>query len=87
MNGQTDLTQIPGIGAKMAQHLINTGYPDIESLKGQDPEEIYMKHCLLYGVGNQSCRCVLYCYRLAVHYADHDGQLPPDKQNWGDWKD
>jgi len=39
MNRTTDLTQIPGIGAK------------------------------------------------AVHYADNDGQLPPDKQNWGDWKD
>jgi len=19
---------------------------------------------------------------MAVHYADHDGRLPPDKQNW-----
>ena len=83
----TDLTQIPGIGAKMAQHLINAGYPDIESLKGQDPEEIFIKHRLLQGEGNQSCKCVLYCYRLAVAYADNDGVLPPDKQNWGDWKD
>ena len=87
MNRTTDLTQIPGIGKKMAEHLINAGYPDIESLKGQDPEEIYIKHCLLQGAGNQSCKCVLYCYRLAVHYADHDSRLPPDKQNWGDWKD
>jgi hypothetical protein len=31
-----DLTQIPSIGAKMAQHLIKAGYPTIESLKGQD---------------------------------------------------
>ena len=83
----SDLTKIPGIGRKMAQHLVNAGYPDVESLKGQNPEEIYTKHCLLNGPGNQSCRCVLYCYRLAVHYADHDGQLPPDKQNWNDWKD
>ena len=84
---QTDLTQIPGIGEKMAQHLINIGYPDIGSLKGQDPQEIYVKHYLHNGVGNQSCRCVLYCYRLAVCYADNDGQLPPDKQKWEDWKD
>ena len=83
----TDLTEIPGIGKKMAQHLANIGYPNIESLKGQDPEEIYMKHCLLNGPGNQSCRCVLYCYRLAVYYAGHSGQLPSDKQNWSDWKD
>jgi hypothetical protein len=83
----TNLTNIPGIGEKMAQHLINAGYLDIESLKGQNPEEIYTKHCLLQGPSNMSCKCVLYCYRLAVHYADHDGQLPLDKQNWGDWRD
>jgi len=83
----TDLTQIPGIGKKMAQHLTVIGCPDIKSLKGQNPEELYTKHCLLYGAGNQSCRCVLYCYRLAVHYANNDGKLPPNKQNWSDWKD
>jgi hypothetical protein len=87
MKNTTDLTQIPGIGAKMAQHLINIGYTTIESLKGQSPDDIYTKHCLHNGVGNQSCRCVLYCYRLAVAFADNDGELPPDKQNWGDWKD
>jgi len=58
---KTDLTQIPGIGKKMAEHLVKVGYPDIESLKGQDPEEIFIKHRLLQGEGNQSCRCVLYC--------------------------
>ena len=83
----TDLTKIPGFGKNMAQHLINAGYPDIESLKGQNPEKIYTKHCLINEPGNQSCRCVLYCYRLAVHYADNNGQLPPGKQNWWDWKD
>jgi len=87
MSEKTDLTKIPGIGQKMAQHLANIGCPDIDSLKGKKPEELYTKHCLRNGPGNPSCRCVLYCYRLAVHYADHEGQLPPDKQNWGDWKD
>jgi hypothetical protein len=29
----------------------------------------------------------LYCYRLAVYYADHGGKLPPDKQNWWNWND
>ena len=40
----TDLTKIPGIGKKMVQQLINVGYPDIQSLKEQNPEEIHMKH-------------------------------------------
>ena len=81
----TDLTQIPGIGPKMAQRLLGAGYPDIESLKGQDPDEVYIKVCLQQG--QQECRCTLYCYRLAVAYADNDGVLPPGKQSWNDWKD
>ena len=56
MSNKTDLTQIPGIGPKMAQHLIDIGYPDIKSLKGQDPEELYTKHCLHHGAGDMSCR-------------------------------
>jgi hypothetical protein len=81
----TDLTKIPGIGKNMAGHLTAAGYPDIASLKGQDPYEVYAKDCFAQGV--QVDRCALYCYRLAVHYADHDGQLPDDKKNWWDWKD
>jgi hypothetical protein len=82
---KSELEQIPGIGANMARHLVNAGYPTVASLKRQDPEEIYLKDCVY-----QQCevdRCALYCYRLAVWYASHDGQLPPDKQNWWNWKD
>lgn len=82
---ETNLQRIPGIGTNMAQHLIKAGYPDITSLKGQDPEEVYQRDCLAQGV--QVDRCALYCYRLAVCFADHDGQLPPGKENWWDWKD
>jgi hypothetical protein len=83
--GKTDLTKIPGIGVKMARHLINAGYPFISTLKGQNPDEIYHKDCVYQGF--QVDKCALYCYRLAVHYADNDGQLPPDKQKWWNWKD
>jgi hypothetical protein len=79
------LTNIPGIGKNIARHLTSAGYPDIASLKGQNPEEVYTKDCLTQGV--RVDRCALYCYRLAVWYADHDGKLPPNKQNWWDWKD
>ena len=46
MSISTDLTQIPGIGANMAQHLLTAGYPTIKSLKGQDPEENISKTLL-----------------------------------------
>lgn len=79
------LQQIPSIGKNMEQHLIAAGYPDVASLKGQSPDEIYTKDCLAQGV--QVDRCALYCYRLAVCYANNDGKLPNDKQNWWNWKD
>jgi len=81
----TDLTKIPGIGKNMAEHLTRAGFPTIESLKGQSPDDIYAADCIAQGAAVD--RCALYCYRLAVHYADHGGQLPPDKKHWWDWKD
>ena len=82
---ENDLQKIPGIGKNMEAHLIRAGYPNIASLKGQDPDEVYQRDCLAQGVTVD--RCALYSYRLAVYYADNDGQLPPDKRNWWAWKD
>ena len=82
---KTDLVKIPGIGANMEDHLIKAGYCSIASLKGQNPDDIYMKDCLAQGM--QVDRCALYCYRLAVCFADNDGVLPHGKQNWWNWKD
>lgn len=82
---KTDLRKIPGIGKNMEDHLIKAGYPNIAALKGQRPVDIFMRDCMAQGT--QVDRCALYCYRLAVHYADNDGKLPQDKQNWWDWKD
>ena len=82
---KSDLKKIPGIGPNMEDHLIDAGYFDIASLKGQDPNVIYDKDCIAQGMAVD--RCALYCYRLAVHFADNNGVLPPDKQNWWNWKD
>ena len=84
MRAQSELEAIPGVGARMARHLARIGCSTLESLQGRDPEELYRRDCLSQGC--QVDRCVLYVYRLAVHYAEH-GQCPPDKQNWWDWKD
>ncbi|MGX8700702.1 helix-hairpin-helix domain-containing protein [Caproiciproducens sp.] len=53
----TDLTKISGIGKNMAQHLIAAGYPNIDFLKGQSPDEVYAKDCFAHGV--QIDRCTL----------------------------
>ena len=80
---KSELEQISGVGPNMARHLERIGCPTLASLRGQDPEELYWRDCLSQGC--QVDRCVLYVYRLAVHYAE-PGQCPPDKQNWWDWK-
>ena len=43
---ESDLQTIPGVGKNIAQDLIDLGYPTVESLRGQDPEELYRKDCL-----------------------------------------
>ncbi|MDR2650406.1 MAG: Pathogenicity locus [Clostridiales bacterium] len=79
-----DITRISGIGANMTEHLIRAEFPTIENLKGQRPDDIYTADCI--ATGTQVDRYDLYCYRLAVHYADYERQLPEGKTNWWDWK-
>jgi len=80
---KTELTQIPGIGKRMAEHLVNAGYPTIESLKGQSPDLIYAKACTS---GMMDDRCALYQFRLCVAYAE-DKITDPAKLKWYNWKD
>jgi hypothetical protein len=82
---KSELTNIPGIGNKMAEHLNRADFPTIDSLRGKSPEDVYAADCAAQGMPVD--KCALYCYRLAVHYADHGGQLPEGKQHWWDWKD
>ena len=79
----SELRNIPGVGAKTEKDLIELGYRTINSLKGEDPEEIYLRDCERRGF--QIDRCQLYVYRCAVYYAN-DGK---DKENkkWWDFKD
>lgn len=57
---KSELEQIPGIGENIARHLINAGYPAIES-QGQNPEEIYQKAVCFQSV-RVDC-CARYAYR------------------------
>ena len=79
-----DLTKVPGVGKNMAQHLRNIGIHTIADLKGKVPEELYHLNCLKKGY--QDDRCVLYVFRCAVYYAEHE-QHDPQKLKWWYWKD
>lgn len=79
-----ELRQIPGIGPSMAEDLWELGYPSIPSLRDQDPEAMYERHCRQKG--QIVDRCVLYVFRCAVYYATeavHD----PELLKWWKWKD
>jgi len=80
---ETDLTKIPGIGKKMAEHLIKAGYPTMASLKGQNPNVIFAKAS---DAGMMPDPCALYQFRLAVAFAE--GTIAdPEKLKWWNWKD
>jgi hypothetical protein len=81
---KTELQKIPGVGKMTEQDLIALGFTTIESLKGQDPEEMYTRDCLRRGV--QIDRCQLYVYRCAVYFAETE-HAEPEKLKWWNWKE
>ena len=81
---KTDLKTIPGVGPNIEQHLIQLGYTSVSSLKGENPEEIFQKDCILQGCSLD--RCLLYVYRLVVYYAENT-IYDPEKLKWWHWKD
>ncbi len=83
-NRGCDLRKIPGVGEKMERHLKNIGINCIADLKGKDPEQLYYLDSLQKGFLDD--RCVLYVYRCAVYYAEHE-QHDPEKLKWWYWKE
>ena len=80
----SDLKKIPGVGANMERHLQNIGIRCIADLKGKDPEELYRINCLKKGFEDD--KCVLYVFRCAVYFAEHE-RHEPEKLKWWYWKD
>lgn len=81
---KSGLTVIPGVGTNMAAHLNVLGIECVDDLKGQDPEALYTRECVMQG--GTVDRCVLYVYRLAVAYAE--GRIEdPEQLKWWNWKD
>src|SRR5205085_11043466 len=76
------LQTIPGIGKSIALDLWNLGYRSVEELKGQDPEEMYVRQCELQGT--QVDRCLLHTFRCAVYYASNE-RYDPELLKWWNW--
>ena len=81
---KSPLTEIPGVGARIAAVMEALGIREVSDLRGRDPEELYLKECLMKGY--QEDRCALYVWRAAVYYADHETR-DPEKLKWWYWKD
>ena len=83
---KSPLTEIPGVGPRIAAVMEALGIRQISDLRGGDPEALYRRECLMKGY--QEDRCALYVWRAAVYYADHEaGERDPEKLKWWYWKD
>lgn len=60
------------------------GFRSVAELKGQDPQEMYMRFCALEQ--SKIDRCLLYVFRCAVYYASEE-QHAPELLKWWNWKE
>ena len=81
---KSPLTEIPGVGDRIAAVMEALGVRAVSDLRGRDPEELYLRECAMKGY--QEDRCALYVWRAAVYYADHEARAP-EKLKWWYWKD
>ena len=81
---KSPLQEIPGMGARIAAVMEALGIREPADLRGRDPEELYLRECVMKG--HQEDRCALYVWRAAVYYAEHEDR-DPEKLNWWYWKD
>jgi len=82
--GTRKLRSIPGVGPSIERDLLHLGYRDVGDLAGAEPETMYAELCRLRGA--RVDRCVLYVFRCAVYYANHDTH-DPELLKWWHWKD
>ena len=77
---KTDLLKVPNIGKNIKADLLKMGIICLEDLKGQDPEELYKKDCLIKGYKEDKCQ--LYVFRAIVYYADNEKHNKEKKKWW-----
>ena len=78
------LEDIPGIGPSMARDLRDLGIFEPADLRGQDPDRMYKRLCLMHDM--RIDRCVLYVFRCAVYYATEECH-DPELLKWWNWTD
>ncbi len=83
-NNSNDFKIIPGVGKAMEKDFVRLGYKCVGDLKGENPEEMYERMCIMEG--RRVDRCVLYVYRLSVYFAEND-EHDSEKLKWWNWKD
>ncbi len=81
---KTNLISIPYVGKQTKEALKNIGITCVEDLRGKDPEDLYIKDCLVKGF--QEDKCQLYLFRMAVYYAENP-EWEAEKLKWWYWKD
>ncbi len=59
---ENDLKNIPGVGKNMEQHFFDIGIFTIDDLIGQNPEELFLKDCLVKGLQVDRCDCMFFVY-------------------------
>jgi hypothetical protein len=68
------LQQIPNVGPAVARRLRELGFDGVESLRGQDPDELFERTCAL--AGRREDPCLLDTYRAVVAFADGGDDRP-----------
>ena len=84
MQATDDLQTIPGVGKSLTNDLHSLNIYSVKDLRHKDPEVMYAK--LMDNAGGHIDRCVLYVFRCAVYFAEHE-QHDPEKLKWWNWKD
>ncbi len=79
-----DLRQIPGVGPRVAQMLVDLGIRRVADLRTRDPQRLYEQLNELRG--QRMDPCVLYTFRCAVYFASTP-QPDPERLKWWNWKE
>ncbi|MBF0540064.1 MAG: pathogenicity locus [Nitrospirae bacterium] len=81
---KSELLKIPGVGKSISLDLQDLGIKTIADLKDKNPEKLYEQSNKLKRVVQD--RCLLYVFRCAVYFANHENP-DPEKLKWWNWKD